>query len=786
MFAADQVLTGYFLSESLDSLRRRITDNYLVDEDRYLQRLLPLCQLSEACEQRARRRTQRWIGAIRQDSGDGAGIDPLLQEYHLDCREGLVLMSMAEALLRIPDSSTADHFIEDRLLSADWQSHLHADSPFWLNTTTWALAKAQSLVNPTAPVTRFIDRLGKPVMRKALKEAMALMGKRFVMGESLFDALDRSQSVFNRGDSCSFDMLGEAALCRADADAYTQDYSQAIDCLGKNESYPPDCLRPSISIKLSALHPRFEANRLVSIDQLEARVSTLIEQARAMNIALTIDAEEMDRLEPSLDLFQRLYQGPARGWGQLGIAVQAYSKRALPVICWLTKLAKHQSDSIPVRLVKGAYWDSEIKLAQQRGLAGYPVYTRRAATDMSFLACAQLLFSGSCRDLLYPQLATHNAHSLSQLLELSDDRPHEFQRLQGMGQPLYRLLKEECSTPCRIYAPVGRHRHLLPYLVRRLLENGANSSFVNQTQDPSITPEQLSRAPHLELNHHRPSVPLPGALFAPERRNSRGLNLQIESQRQGLLEGLKSSQDRVYRTASLIDGEPHLDSAREQRFAPHNRQQLLGDLHPATSSHAEQALQAVSRHQPAWARTPVEQRAQVLEAWSDALEAHGAELIALLCREGGKTVDNALDELREAVDFCRYYAASARRDLVTPNNLPAITGELNRMLLAARGVFLCISPWNFPLAIFTGQIAAALVTGNGVIAKPAHQCGLIAYRACQLLREAGLPSGVLALLPGASGAISDTLLRSPDIAGIAFTGSTASARSINLQLSTLR
>ncbi len=796
MLAVGQLLSGGLSQLSLDELWNEIGAGYAINEMALISQLLPLTELDNAGQQRCRDRAARWVRTIRSNPQQGWSIEPLLQEFSLDTREGIALMTLAEALIRVPDSYSADALIEDRLRSAEWKSGAEKQSALWLNMSSWALSQARQWygehTEERAGIGQLVRKLGEPVLRTALQQAMATLAGRFVMGETIFDALDRAGDDTGPCRSYSFDMLGEAAVCAADAERYLDAYLKAIRAIGRNESQPADSPAPGISIKLSALHPRFEALKGEEmLTELQVAMAVLITEARQLDVAITIDAEEADRLEPTLQLFRRLYQGPAHGWGRLGLAVQAYSKRALPTLCWLNRLASEQQDEIPIRLVKGAYWDTEIKLAQQRGQSDYPVFSRKAATDISYLACARYLLSEQTA-LLLPQFATHNAQTLSQILSYSetcgsDAGAFECQRLHGMGEALYDCYQLEGGTGdrpplCRIYAPVGSHRELLPYLVRRMLENGANSSFVSRIMDPVVSVATLTEAPQqLWESDPTPGLPLPGDLFAP-RINSRGLNLQISSQRQPLQESQQLYAETLKIAAPIINGELLLQGRPARQFSPQDRRRLVGELYSADAEQVEPALTRVSSCLSSWQRHPVELRAGLLERFSDLLESHAAELISLCIHEAGKTWQDSLDELREATDFCRYYASRARELMATPRQLPSVTGEQNLLSLQPRGIFLCISPWNFPLAIFVGQIAAALVTGNGVIAKPARQTSLIASRCCQLLLDAGLPPGILALLPGPSENFTDLLLSDRRIQGVAFTGSNATAHYINRQL----
>ncbi|MEH6472894.1 MAG: bifunctional proline dehydrogenase/L-glutamate gamma-semialdehyde dehydrogenase PutA [Halopseudomonas sp.] len=788
MFAAERILQGDWLERSLDKLWQNLIDNTLVDQPRYCRTLLPLIQLPAAQQSLIDTRSARWIEAIRQHGGHHSGVETLLSSYSLDRPEGVALMSLAEALLRIPDNSSADAFIRDRLLSAHW--HSDTAEPLWAQASQWGLDLARRWLEPAQqqPLEKLLHRASEPILRQALKQACGIAANQFVMGEDIYTALDQSQSLLSQGDSYSFDMLGEAALTRQESARYLDAYRDAIIAVGQCDSFNRCQLKPSVSIKLSALHPRFEALQAERcLPELLDALTQLIEPARQYGVPLTIDAEESERLEPSLQLFELLLGGPAQGWGELGLAVQAYSKRALPQLCWLTKLSQQCRSSIPVRLVKGAYWDSEIKRAQQLGLSDYPVFSNKAATDINYQACARLLLSPFCIDRLRPQFATHNAQTLSQLLGYASEQAlqqpsFECQRLHGMGESLYQTAQHELpQIHCRVYAPVGAHQQLLPYLVRRLLENGANSSFVNQVMAPNSPTDELTASPDKLWQQHPSELAKPSELFAPGRQNSLGLNLHYQSQRSAIQQALLQPQP-LWQAVPLIDGEPDSEGKEIELRSPIDRAQVIGRYIATQPEQALLAIECVCQAQPQWAKQPLQQRTAVLRVLADKLEQSAPELIALLALEAGKCTTDALAELREAVDFCRYYAEQATQRLGQPQTLAGVTGEHNSLSYVPRGLFVCISPWNFPLAIFIGQVSAALVTGNGVIAKPANSTPLISQRCVQLLLEAGLPAGVLALLPGPSGLFMETLLDDPRVAGVAFTGSSDTAVAINRQL----
>ena len=638
---------------------------------------------------------------------------------------------------------------------------------------------------PANIINRLVNKVGEPVIRQAVNQAMKIMGKHFVLGRTIAEALKNGKKPQEKGYSYSFDMLGEAAMTAADAEKYHSAYKSAIESVGNEQSATT---KPTISIKLSALHPRYEvAQEGRVLAELAESVLELIRIARSHGVGITIDAEEQDRLELSLKLFKKLFNHPdCQGWGQFGLVVQAYGKRALPVLCWLTTLAREQNDTIPVRLVKGAYWDSEIKLCQQQGLSGYPVYTRKEATDVAYLTCARFLLSSMAQGKLLPQFASHNAQTVANIVELASDQSFEFQRLHGMGEALYNTLIEQQPVPVRIYAPVGSHKDLLPYLVRRLLENGANSSFVHRLVDAKTPVADLVHHPAVVLKQYasfaNPHIPMPAKIFGAERKNSMGVNIDISSQWQPFRDKVESFLTTSWVKGPIIDGKSIQTANKTDVLCPYMHSERVGELFWSGEAEIDCALTTASKAFASWNKTAVEQRAKHLETLADLLEANQAELVALCHREAGKTIHDSIDEIREAVDFCRYYAVEGRKRFANPTILPGPTGESNELYLSGRGVFLCISPWNFPLAIYLGQITAALMAGNTVIAKPAEQTSLIAAKTVELMFEAGIPKEVIQFLPGNGAKIGGQLLKDPRIAGVAFTGSTETAHTINLSL----
>jgi RHH-type transcriptional regulator, proline utilization regulon repressor / proline dehydrogenase / delta 1-pyrroline-5-carboxylate dehydrogenase len=733
---------------------------YAPDDVALATRLLKNARLGAEADRRTDRLATRLIEAIRDRDERIGGVEDMLREFALSTKEGLALMVLAEALLRVPDARTADQFIEDKLGEGDFINHETKSSAFLVNASAWALGVSARVIQPgetpQGTIGRLAKRLGAPAVRAATRQAMRLMGSHFVLGETIESALARAHAATL--SRYSFDMLGEGARTAADAERYFKSYKSAIEAIGRtvDDRSLPD--RPGISVKLSALHPRFEAvSRGRVMIELVPRLIALALKAKAHDLNFTVDAEEADRLELSLDVIEAVFRdGSLAGWDGFGLAIQAYQKRAADVIDYVDSLALALGRRMMVRLVKGAYWDTEIKRAQERGLDGYPVFTRKAMTDLNYIDCAKRLLA--LRGRIFPQFATHNALTVATVLELAgSDGGFEFQRLHGMGEALYaRLSDERPGIAYRTYAPVGSHRDLLAYLVRRLLENGANSSFVALAADDTIPVKTLLRRPADIVGHaseaRHPNIPLPRDLFSPERINSRGVEF-----------GERAALEKLV-TAIAAEATP-----------------AIGSIAGAEHEEPAQAVAAVRTGFFDWSTTPTEARADILERAADRLEVRAAHFMALLQREGFKTLDDALSEVREAVDFCRYYAAQGRKLFGAGEAMPGPTGESNMLRLRGRGVFAAISPWNFPLAIFAGQVSAALMAGNGVVAKAAEQTPLVAAEAVKLLHQAGVPTSALRLLPG-DGTVGAALVAHPDIAGVVFTGSTEVARAINRTL----
>ncbi|MCH9638287.1 MAG: bifunctional proline dehydrogenase/L-glutamate gamma-semialdehyde dehydrogenase PutA [Betaproteobacteria bacterium] len=782
-------------SDALQAARLIINQTYLTDETVLINNLLTHLSAYPANDIYAC--AHQLVAQVRKNKARESLTEAFLHEYQLNSDEGIVLMSLAEALLRIPDQATQDRFLADRLAAADWHKHLHHNDSFLVNLTTDVLQLSGqfeqrfTLQEPQCQhlVEKLLARLGQPLIRNALKQAIHLLGARFVMAETIDQAIiqSRQHPVYRY----SFDMLGEAAITAEDAERYFQAYQRAIDQLATEAHCDTLFDNPNISVKLSALCPRYEPLQYQrAVPELIDKVVQLAIRARVGNISLTIDAEESDRLEMSLDIFNAVFLHPdLRNWPGLGLVVQAYQKRAYNVINWLAELAVTKQCQIPLRLVKGAYWDSEIKQAQENGLQNYPVFTRKSATDVSYLACAQLLLSRP--EAFYPQFATHNAHTVAAIYHLGVAHPgYEFQRLHGMGEQLYQEIieRQPWHIPCRIYAPVGNYEDLLPYLVRRLLENGANTSFINQVEDPHVKIDEVIKEPITTWatwqKTKQISFPLPACLFGNNRVNSHGLNLADSLQRAKLQERLHELADKSYRAAPVVNGKVYAGE-KHRKAAPYDQRETVGSVIYSEENAVADAVQSAALAFDNWRLCPVEERAAYLNKVADLMEQQRAELVSLCVREGGRTIKDALSEVREAVDFCRYYAACALELFNQPMKLPGPTGEDNQLRYYGRGVFLCISPWNFPIAIFTGQIAAALVAGNTVIAKPAERTALAAMACTLIFYQAGIPKSVLQFLPGQGSKIGRQLLmdtRISGIAGVAFTGSTQTAQLINKQL----
>jgi RHH-type transcriptional regulator, proline utilization regulon repressor / proline dehydrogenase / delta 1-pyrroline-5-carboxylate dehydrogenase len=779
---------------SLDALRLAVRESGEWSEERAVMRLLHALELTGGARHRAVATAMALVDGARARRDERPFLDAFLQQFGLSNQEGIALMCIAEALLRIPDDATADRLIAEKLATGDWSSHAGKSESLFVNASTWGLMLTGGILeldpaiktDTTGWMRKFTRKAGEPLVRMAVRRAMRIIGGEFVVGRSIEEALARSAREADVG-LCSFDMLGEGARTQADAGRYLASYEHAIDVIGAAAAGRPAHESSSISIKLSALESRYS---LLQHDRVVQRlvpvVAALAHRAADLGIQLTIDAEEADRLDLSLDVIEALARDPAtRHWPGLGLAVQAYGKRTLDVIDWVAACARAFGRRMTVRLVKGAYWDTEIKRAQERGLGGYPVYTRKVTTDVSYLACVGRLFSHA--DVIYSQFATHNAHSIASVLELAPaGADYEFQRLHGMGRLLYaEAARQIAKFPrVRVYAPVGEHKDLLAYLVRRLLENGANTSFVNRFMDEQVPVAEIVRDPISEIerleSYAHPRLPIPASLYA-DRRNSRGIDLGNPPEIDTLRKELSARRAAKPVAGPIING-TLLPGATHPVANPADRRDVVGSTRDATPDEIVTAFDTSAAAQPGWNSTGGEARAECLERAADLIEEGRADFHALLVREAGKSITDAIAEVREAVDFCRYYALRARQQFSAPQRLDGPTGESNELSLHGRGVFACISPWNFPLAIFAGQVTAALAAGNTVVAKPAEPTPLIAARLVQLLHQAGVPPQALHLVPARGRLFGEVAFAHPALAGVAMTGSTATALTINRSL----
>ncbi len=744
-------------------LRQTLRDFYRADEDKVLDLLLPLADIGVQARSRAWEKARQLVLNIRQAQVGKGGVDALLNEFSLSTDEGLVLMCLAEALLRVPDSHTADKLIRDKLAEGDWSAHLGNSESLFVNASAWGLLLTGKLVNYSDEqkkhqfglLKRTCGRLGEPVIRQAVRYAMQIMGTQFVMGTTIDKAVERAVELENKGFTYSYDMLGEGARTMADAERYFQSYLMAINVIGKAAQNRGPFKSPGISVKLSAIHPRYEfSHRDRVMDELVPKLKQLALAAKSYNISFTVDAEEADRLDLSMDIIEAVFSDPdLAGWEGFGLAIQAYSKRCFHLVEWLRELTVKVGRKLMVRLVKGAYWDTEVKISQTEGHSDFPVFSRKPSTDVSYHACARKLLE--YRDTIYPMFATHNAYSVATILEMAPDRQgYEFQRLHGMGDALYDQVVSADKVPCRIYAPVGEHSDLLAYLVRRLLENGANSSFVNNIIDENIPIELLLKDP-VELvrswkQRRNTQIPLSADLYGSERKNSKGIDLTE-------IDVLTTLRTNLHSWVSRATAQQPPAGANAV-LNPANLNEVLGYHLHATPEEMTAIVDRAQAAFPAWTATPVTERADSLRKLADALEANRDELITICIKEAGKTVSDSVAEVREAVDFCRYYAARAEELFATEQH--------------SRGVVLCISPWNFPLAIFIGQVCAAVVAGNTVVAKSAEQTSLVAIRALELWHDVGLPQDVVVQVIAPGRAVGENIVPDLRIQAVMFTGST--------------
>jgi RHH-type proline utilization regulon transcriptional repressor/proline dehydrogenase/delta 1-pyrroline-5-carboxylate dehydrogenase len=780
---------------TLDAIRATMRQTKHADEVETVKGLLRGLGLSTAERDGIHSRASAVVEASRKRRKELGPLDSFLQEFGLSNNEGIALMCIAECLLRIADPETADRLIAEKIAQGQWDAHLGRSDSAFVNAAAWGLMLTGKISDLERGgerdagnfLKRMVARSGESVIRAAMGQAMRVMGGHFVLGRTIKEAMAEARKAKPAGTVHSYDMLGEGARTWEQADRYLEAYQKAIDAVGEEAAGRGPMAAPGVSIKLSALHPRYVyAQQADVLARLVPAVKGLALQAKRWDINLTIDAEEADRLDLSQEVLAALaYDADLKDWEGLGLAIQAYQKRTIHMVDWLVALARDADRRFMVRLVKGAYWDSEIKMSQIASHADYPVFTRKAATDLSYLVCARKMLAAT--DAIFPQFATHNAYTIAAILHLAgDNRDLEFQRLHGMGELLYSAAREVLPhmPRVRIYAPVGTHEDLLPYLVRRLLENGANSNFVNAYMDPDVPVSDVVADPAAFLENdgmlRHPRIPLPTDIYGAERANSMGIDLTDANRVAALHADMTKALARTW-TAGPIIGGTELAGPVQDVTSPSDRSFVVGKVALADATGVDGALALAVAAQPAWDRAGPDHRAAILDRAADLLEANHAALMALLVREAGKTLPDAVAEVREAVDFCRYYAAQARSGL-KPVLLPGPTGERNELHLAGRGVFACISPWNFPLAIFIGQVVAALVTGNAVVAKPAEQTPLVAAEAVRLLLQAGVPGDVLHLLPGDGAVVGAALVADIRVAGVCFTGSTETGRAINRSL----
>lgn len=779
MFSMD----GWSVSEA----ERVLDQDYCTDANVLLKRLLADFHWDDARHQQAYAIAKPCVHHVRESHAQGGAFASLMQQYHLSSDEGIALMCLAEALARVPDAHTKQDLIVDKLTSADWQKTALEDPSFWSQTSAWALSMTGRFLSDRSPgvmslLHGMLKKLSGPVLRQAVTQAMQVLSQQFVMAETIEAGVKRSQAKENRGHCYSFDMLGEAAHTQHDAEHYFSQYAKAIEVVGR-EGEGDIWSRSGVSVKLSALAPRYEWTHAKScVPALTRSLKALAVLAKQYGCLLTVDAEEANRLSLSLSVIQSVYQDPdLLGWGGLGLAIQAYQKRTTAVIDQLNGWVAQHQEPLHIRLVKGAYWDSEVKFAQVEGHSDYPVWTRKVATDVHYMLCAERLLK--THPMIHLQFAGHNVYSMASVLIMAQpyERPIEFQCLHGMGEAVMAYMQAHHGLRFRVYAPVGQHRELLPYLVRRILENGANSSFVNQMAREDQGDDDLLSNPVaalLALNDaNHPHIPLPSDLYGISRKNSHGFNGANALDREFLFDGMQAFRESTWQVPTSVKSKVIWQAVHN----PADLSDVVGQRYAASDEEVEIALDQAQAAYATWHRLSVQSRAACLRQLADLLEAHRAELMVMLMREAGKVIRDGVSEVREAVDFCRYYADQAEKTLQA-TVLPGPTGERNELHCLGRGVVLCISPWNFPLAIFLGQVVAALVAGNAVIAKPAEQTSLIAGRVHALMDEAGFPSGVCQLLIGSGSKLGPRLCADERVQGVMFTGSTAVAQSIHQTL----
>lgn len=769
----------YHILPQATAIRPTLSEHYRCDEEQLVKQLIPQARVDEHAEG-IKTLTKKLVEKVRNARQKASGVDALMHEFSLSSEEGVALMCLAEALLRIPDKATADKLIRDKIAKGDWRSHVGNSPSLFVNAAAWGLVVTGKLVathsesSLSFSLSRLIQKGGEPLIRKGVDVAMRLLGKQFVTGETIQQAIKNGEKRFAMGYRYSYDMLGEAAFTAEDAKRYYDDYVASIHAVGAVSRGLGVYKSSGVSVKLSAIHPRYSlAQHKRVVDELYPRLKALFLLAKQYDIGLNIDAEEADRLELSLDLMDRLIADPdLAGFDGIGFVVQAYQKRCPYVIDYLIEKARANHRKLMIRLVKGAYWDSEVKRAQADGAEGYPVFSRKVHTDLNYIVCAKKLLSA--QDVIYPQFATHNAQTLSTIYHLAQGKHFEFQCLHGMGETLYDEVvgSNNLNVQCRIYAPVGSYQTLLAYLVRRLLENGANGSFVNQIVDENLSIDDLACDPvakaQITAGTMHPKIPLPVKLFAEQRQNSKGYDLTDAIHLKTLEAELNQFASQQYRAEPQIAGEKTENLHSRQVCNPANIAEVVGEVIDATENDVAKAFAVAEQFKAEWQNTSPVVRAEALEKMADLMEANMPQLFDLAVREAGKTLNNAIAEVREAVDFCRYYAKEVRQNPEDYRN--------------PRGIVVAISPWNFPLAIFVGEVSSALVAGNVVLAKPAEQTSLMAYYSVSLFHQAGIPEQALQCLTGSGKVIGSALVSDPRVNGVIFTGSTDTAKNINRNL----
>ncbi|MDM3872465.1 bifunctional proline dehydrogenase/L-glutamate gamma-semialdehyde dehydrogenase PutA [Porticoccus sp. W117] len=784
---------------NLSELRGLIREHTHADEAACVERLLAQSQLGDSQRDHVVKVGRELVQGCRGDSDKAGTLDVFMQEFSLSSKEGVALMCLAESLLRVPDAETADDLIAEKILSGDWGEHSGKSDSLFVNASTWGLMLTGRVVSLESEITentdnwlkKLVNRVSEPVVRTAVRQAMKIMGQQYVLGRDIEEAITRGRKENTPGTRFSFDMLGEGARTMKDAERYFHAYMEAIREIGKRENKSSVIGANGISVKFSALHPRYQYVQEARVmNEMVPRIRELALEAKKYGLGFSVDAEEADRLDISLDIFESLARDPELlGWDGLGFVLQAYGKRAPFVAEWLAELARDAGRKLMVRLVKGAYWDTEIKLAQEEGYKDFPVYTRKANTDLSYQVCAAKLLDA--QDVIYPQFATHNAHTAALILELAEDKNFEFQRLHGMGDLLHMQLAKGIDghpAPVRVYAPVGAHKDLLPYLVRRLLENGANSSFVNRFMDKQCPVEQVITDVQADVesssDRRHSAIPLPVDIFrhaGEMRSDTHGIDLANADAANELLQVVECMSSESWATGPIIGGKENT-SEGQKVVRPTDNRVVVGTCRKASAEEVSNALELAHNAQPAWDALGGEARAEILEKAADMMEARMAQLIGVIAYEAGRTLNDGVSEVREAVDFLRYYALQARNRFSTPEKVTGPLGEIAEHSLHGCGVFFCISPWNFPLAIFVGQVAAALASGNSVIAKPADPTPIIASEGIKILHEAGVPGDVLNFVPGRGSVLGPILNTDSRVKGVAFTGSTEVALDIQKTL----